>query len=129
MGKGRSPADEADELRELIRRAHEATKDIRQALRDWREEAGKIVSQNLAQISTVLDATTQVIGERLAEFQDEVTSSVPVQVLCAGCGTLNAALGDPTKMLSCNGCGQKFLLRATLREQAAEGQGGRGGRD
>lgn len=130
MGKRDSQASEADELRELIRQAHEAMKDIRQALRDWRHEADKLAANNLREVGDIMTGATEAIAARVKEFSEHLAGKTPVMVLCGGCGELSYALADPEKKMRCGGCGASFLLRATLREQVKQGlREGDGDRD
>jgi dsDNA-specific endonuclease/ATPase MutS2 len=72
---------EAEQLRQLIREAHEAAKDCRAARREMEARAQQLAGELATKVAALLEAVRQNIQEWLDHFWQ----TQPVQVLCSHC--------------------------------------------
>jgi len=128
--KRTGPVDEAAQLRQLIREAHEACKDLRDAVRDAKALADRASADCSARIEGQFGRARQLINEQLDNFTTDLADKTPLQILCSRCGTLTAALVNPTIKASCAGCGLDFAVLAEMIQSqwyAEDAEPGRAG--
>jgi predicted RNA-binding Zn-ribbon protein involved in translation (DUF1610 family) len=111
----------AEELRQVTRDAHAATKDLRAAMQEARKMAADASEAALNDIGHSLKIASEVIQERMGEFSETLSERMPICIRCPRCTAVLALLSEPGANHCCPDCGARFIFRAQLRDQAILG--------
>jgi DNA-directed RNA polymerase subunit RPC12/RpoP len=99
------------DARQVIREMHGATKDLRQLIVQARQIPGEVSSELAKRIEQIAGDIHRDLEEHAAALALRLTEGLPVNILCARCGAILAAIAEPDVPLICGSCGHKFMIR------------------
>jgi hypothetical protein len=107
--------DTTAELRDLIREAHAAVKDLRQAIGSARALPGSLLADAERKLRDMADAFRAQVEARMVELTQTATGGLPVRILCNTCGAVLTMLADLAKddefTFRCTVCGKVKRIR------------------
>ena len=109
------------QAREVIRQAHEATKDLRQVIKEVRQMQATITTDAAQAIINGCAAMVQTVTEAQCEAMDQLKDAyegmlarmgdgMPITMLCPSCGQLLAMLIKSGARQRCPRCQAEFAL-------------------